>query len=96
LDQINESRRSNAIQWDDWCNQNNIKRPVIIPDSIPVYLRYPIIVDERKKKSVLWAMKKLNVKPGIWFCSNIHPSNIKVPKCPAADIAVKGCINFPV
>jgi len=95
IDNYNKQRRETAIKWDKWCEKNGYKKPFIIKNSIPVYLRYPVMVEPEKKKDTSWAYKKMGVSLGIWFVSNIHPSKFPVDGCPSADKAVKQCINFP-
>lgn len=95
LDYYNEKRRKSAIRWDKWCDENGYKKPLVIPDSLPVYLRYPVMVEPKKKRDASWALRELKVSLGVWFSSNIHPVNWQVDGCPNADKAVKQCINFP-
>jgi len=68
---------------------------MIIQNSIPVYLRYPVMVEPEKKSDTSWAYEELDVSLGVWFESNIHPADWPVEECPNADKAVKQCINFP-
>jgi len=97
LDAFNQRRRANAARWDRWCDVNNYEKPLIVKDSIPIYLRYPVQVGPEKKRDLTWAVKELSVWPGIWFKTNVHPSNSvwEVTDCPNADRAVAGCINMP-
>jgi len=62
---------------------------------LPVYLRYPVMVEHDKKRNTSWAEKELHVALGVWFVSNLHPVERKVEDCPNADKAVNQCINFP-
>jgi dTDP-4-amino-4,6-dideoxygalactose transaminase len=95
IDNFNQIRFRNAKYWDNWCEKNNYKKPLVLNDSIPVFLRYPILVEPEKKSDLSWALKEMRVKPGIWYVSNIHPSKQKVENCPNADLAVKQCVNMP-
>lgn len=95
IDHYNEQRRHTAKKWDKWCEDNRYKKPLIIPNSTPVYLRYPVMVEPEKKSDTSWAYKELGVSLGVWFVSNIHPATWRVNGCPNADRAVKQCINFP-
>jgi dTDP-4-amino-4,6-dideoxygalactose transaminase len=94
-DGYNELRRQTARKWDKWCENNGYKKPLIIQDSVPVYLRYPVMVEPEKKSDTSWAYKELGVSLGVWFVSNIHPATWQVVGCPNADKAVKQCVNFP-
>lgn len=95
IDDYNEKRRLNSKKWNNWCDTHRYKKPVIIPNSTPVYLRYPVMVQSEKKKDTSWAYRELGVSLGVWFVSNIHPASLPVKGCPNADLAVKQCINFP-
>jgi dTDP-4-amino-4,6-dideoxygalactose transaminase len=95
IDHYNEQRRETAKIWDKWCENNGYKKPLIIQNSIPVYLRYPVMVEPEKKSDTSWAYKELGVSLGVWFVSNIHPADWLVEGCSNADRAVKQCINFP-
>jgi hypothetical protein len=78
-----------------WSEKNGYEPPVVIEDSTPIYLRYPLIVEREKKLNTSWAVKDLRVDLGVWFVSNVHPAAWQVIGCPNADKAVKQCINFP-
>lgn len=95
IDYYNERRRCTAKMWDKWCDDNMYKKPLVLADSVPIFLRYPVLVEPEKKQNTSWAIKELGVKLGSWFISNIHPVNWKVAGCPNADKAVKQCVNFP-
>lgn len=95
LDRYNEVRRQTAKKWDRWCDRHGYMKPVIVTDSIPIYLRYPVMVEPEKKKDTSWAQKELRITLGVWFLSNIHPVDWPVEGCPNADKAVKQCVNFP-
>ncbi|NEO79674.1 aminotransferase class I/II-fold pyridoxal phosphate-dependent enzyme [Moorena sp. SIO4G3] len=94
IDYYNNCRRETAKHWDIWCEEHGYRKPVVIEDSIPVYLRYPVLVEPEKKQNRFWAYKELGVSLGVWFVSNIHPSQ-NVEGFVNADKAVSGCINFP-
>ena len=95
IDHYNEQRQQTAKKWDKWCENNGYKKPLIIQNSVPVYLRYPVMVESEKKSDTSWAYKELGVSLGAWFVSNIHPATWRVNGCPNADRAVKQCVNFP-
>lgn len=94
IDYYNERRREKAKYWDNWCEKKGYKKPVTIDKSISVYLRYPVLVEPEKKQNVSWAIKELEILPGLWFVSNIHPSKF-IWGCSNANKAVKQCINLP-
>ncbi len=95
IDNYNEKRRQTARRWDIWCDRHGYKKPVVVPNSISVYLRYPIMVELEKKSDTSWARRELGISLGVWFVSNIHPVDWPVEKCPNADKAVEQCVNFP-
>jgi perosamine synthetase len=95
IDKYNQMRRENAQQWSTWCDTHGYKKPVVISNSNPVYLRYPVMVEPEKKLDTLWASKELGIELGVWFVSNVHPSERIVVGCPKADKAVRRCVNFP-
>ncbi len=94
IDSYNEQRRQTAKKWDQWCENNGYKKPLITQKSVPVYLTYPVMVEPEKKSDISWAYKELGVSLGVWFVSNIHPATWRVNGCPNADLAVKQCVNF--
>lgn len=95
IDEYNQKRRNTSHKWDKWCESHGYKKPVIIPYSKPVFLRYPVMVEPEKKRDISWANKELGLTLGVWFESNIHPISKQVKGCPNADKAVRQCINFP-
>jgi len=95
IDHYNEQRRQTAKKWDKWCENNGYKKPLIIQNSIPVYLRYPVMIEPERKSDTSWAYKELGLSLGVWFVSNIHPATWRVDGCTNADRAVRQCINFP-
>jgi dTDP-4-amino-4,6-dideoxygalactose transaminase len=95
LDAYNRSRRDNAVRWERWCEANGYAKPVVVADSEPVFLRYPVIVEPEKKRSRAWALAELGVELGVWFVSQVHPGPEVVTACPTAEEAVRRCVNFP-
>jgi perosamine synthetase len=95
LDKYNERRRQTARKWDAWCENNHYDRAHVVPQSEPVFLRYPVMMEPEKKRKRSWAVKELGVELGIWYRSNIHPAPWPVEGCPNADKAVEQCVNFP-
>jgi len=95
LDDFNQTRRRTALDWNQWCLDNGYAPATVIADSIPVFLRYPVMVEREKKIEKQWATRSLNVELGVWFMSQVHPINVTIPRCPNARHAVTNCINFP-
>lgn len=94
VDRYNELRRRTAQRWDHWCEERGYEKPMVVEGSLPVYLRYPVLVEPEKKRDRSWA-EELGVEAGIWFTSNLHPAPRPVQGCPKADEAVERCVNLP-
>jgi perosamine synthetase len=95
IDAFNAERRATAKRWDDWCNRRGYARPVVVADSQPVFLRYPVLVGPERKRDTSWARAELGVGVGVWFVSHLHPAKGRVEGCPNADRAVAECVNIP-
>ena len=95
VDEYNRQRRDAAKQWDEWCSLNGCPTPLVLPRSVPVFLRYPTRVAPEQKLDTRWAKQKLGVELGVWFVSNVHPATRSVDGCPNAGTAVSQCVNFP-
>lgn len=96
LDNYNQQRVIQANYWAKWSEEQSYKSPLIIVDSTPVFLRYPILVAPHQKENWDWAVKSIGLIPGVWFTSHTHPVHIAEFKdCPNAITAIKQCINLP-
>ena len=95
LDGYNRARRSGAQRWRAWCAAQGYAAPLELPESEPVYLRFPVLVEAARKTDTSWAVEQLKVAPGVWFMTHLHPAQREVRGCPRADRAVRECINFP-
>lgn len=95
LDTYNQRRRESARRWGKWALNNGYTTPLVLKDSRPMFLRYPVLVEPEKKRDLSWAKNELRLAPGVWFVSNVHPADWEVWDCPKADRAVNECINFP-
>lgn len=95
IDYYNRKRRQGAKRWATWCTSMGYQKPLVLNESTPVFLRYPILVEEEKKSDLGWSSKNPKITPGRWFLTHVHPVKRLVPECPNADKAVKQCINFP-
>jgi dTDP-4-amino-4,6-dideoxygalactose transaminase len=95
IDKYNEMRRLAAKRWDGWCETSGYAKPLVVPNSVPVFLRYPVMVEPERKRHRSWAPKELGVSVGVWYVSNIHPVEWPVHGCPNADQAVRRCVNLP-
>jgi perosamine synthetase len=95
IDRFNEARRVAARRWDAWCDKNGYRKPLVVADSVPVFLRYPVLVEPELKADTSWASEDLGVDVGVWFVSNVHPADVKLEDCANANIAVECCTNLP-
>lgn len=95
VDRFNALRRAGARQWDEWCHRSSHVAPRVIEGSVPVYLRYPVLVDPERKADTSWSVGELGVRVGVWMVTNLHPAPGNVPGCPNADLAVRCCVNLP-
>jgi dTDP-4-amino-4,6-dideoxygalactose transaminase len=95
IDRYNAQRRDTARRWDNWCNDRGYQKPRVLEGSVPVFLRYPVLVEPERKRDRAWAVRELGLEAGVWFVSHLHPSKRRVEGCPNADQAVARCINFP-
>ena len=95
IDAYNSLRRKTIPRWDKWAELKGYNKPLVIVDSVPVFLRYPILVEPEKKQDLSWGVRELGLIPGVWFISPLHPSSQSVSDCPNSYKAVQQCINFP-
>ena len=95
LDHYNARRLANSARWAAWCDVNGFTRPVAVPKSTPIALRYPVLVRQEMKRDLRWAYRSLGVVPGQWFTTCLHPSAEPIASVPNAARAVAECINFP-
>ncbi len=96
VDRLNAERRRRAGRWDAWAAaREGFKRPAVVAGSVPVFLRYPLLVPPERKADLAWARRQLGVQPGVWFKGEHHPVRADLPDCPNARRAVEGCINLP-
>ena len=97
LDAYNQRRREAAAGWDRWARERGYEVPHVLENSVPSFLRYPLLVDPARKDDLTWARRELGFQPGVWFVSNLHPVTDRRPaeSVPSADRAVACCINLP-
>lgn len=95
VERYNSQRRAAAEKWDAWCDARGYRKPLVIPDSVPVFLRYPVLVEPEIKRDIGPLQDELGVEIGVWFKTNLHPAPATLEGCPVADRCVDSCINFP-
>lgn len=100
IDSLNDKRRESASLWLEWAMQNNLKPPHVLNNSKPVYLRYPLLLNENKKNKLFY-QKRHNNKIGNWMNNNltssepIHPHQPDPTLLPNASRAISSIINLP-
>jgi len=95
IDAYNSRRRKAAERWNEWCITRGYTPPLVLAETIPVFLRYPVLVEPERKLDLSWSRREVRADVGNWFTSQAHPTAIVVPGCPKAEEAVKRCINLP-
>jgi hypothetical protein len=95
LDRYNAARRNTALQWDQWCRARGYAPATVIASSVPVFVRYPVMVEPERKRDTSWARQELGVDLGLWFKGSIHPAAGAIPGLPQAARAVASCVNLP-
>lgn len=95
LPRFHERRLKSAKYWFDWCIQKGITAPLVIADSEPSFLRFPICVSPERKNDLKWIEDELKVTVGVWFTSAAHPTPIELDDCPVGTKIAKACINLP-
>ncbi len=95
LDRYNALRRRTAQRWDRWCVDHGYRPATVIDDSVPIFLRYPVIVEPARKVDRSWGATELKVEIGEWFKGSLHPLPGVQPGCPLAAVAVERCVNLP-
>ncbi|HUF12928.1 MAG TPA: aminotransferase class I/II-fold pyridoxal phosphate-dependent enzyme [Longimicrobiales bacterium] len=95
IERFTHRRRAAATVWDEWCHRTGHALPLIVQDSAPVFLRYPVLVDPERKRRRDWAVRELGVDLGVWFTGKLHPVDPELPSVRNADRAVARCVNFP-
>lgn len=95
VDRFNRQRRAAAQTWREICASKGYRTPLELPNSEPVYLRYPVLVAKERKFDANWAIKEFGVQPEHWFVGEHHPIAMPLPECPNARFSVEHCINLP-
>ena len=91
-----QEKRNLAVDfWNRWCDKNKLQKPLVIKDSVPTFLRYPVYVGPENKQNLDQYLHELNILPGVWFTSAAHPTPTHLPNCPIGTQQAAGCINMP-
>ncbi len=95
MDGFHNRRMEAAEYWKQWCIKKGIQTPVVIENSVPTFLRYPICVTEEKKRYRAWIEEEFNITAGVWFTSAAHPTPLELAHCPVGAKVARVCINLP-
>lgn len=95
IDAYNQMRRRQARKWADWSRARELPIPKVIDGSVPVFLRYPLLVGPDVKRNPAKLREELGVDIGVWFRSHLHPVIDDLSGFERADHAVASCINLP-
>jgi hypothetical protein len=95
IDLYNQRRREGAEHCMRLCIEKGYKLPMVVSGSVPIYLRYPVMVPIEKKLDVRWCVREFGVRQGLWFLGELHPIAKPMAECPNARKAVECCINLP-
>lgn len=100
LDDANRRRRQNVVRLAGACHANGLETFAANVESDPVFVRYPVWVDD--KAAVTAASARSRVEIGAWFRSATDPSDAAgiaagyVPgSCPVGEAAAAHVVNLP-
>ena len=62
IDDYNSLRRETANKWHLWCEENGYEPPLVLEESEPTYLRYPVLVEQEKKSKPGWASSRVRTE----------------------------------
>jgi len=99
LDERANKREKNAQHWKEVATNNGWIPPIVIENSTPAWLRYPVQATEELKQQLIknpeFLKGELDAAIGVWFTSAAHPTPIELPHCPVGSQLAKTCINLP-
>jgi len=97
---IVDHRRWVTSLYEEWLGQRGMKTVILPTDYEAVFLRYPILV--KNKRKVLSEAKKRRIEIGDWFVSPVHPNlegwekvGYQKGMCPIAEKICEHIINLP-
>ena len=98
IDYFNEKRKNNSKLWSQWSAKFDLSIPLVIQNSKPIFLRYPIMINNGVKEKIFQELGK-DLQIGYWFSEYLDPGPIERqpdPKIlPNATQAIKNIINLP-
>lgn len=98
IDDFNEKRVINSRIWTKWATENNLSKPLILKNTQPIFLRYPIMINTKSKKEIFQKLGN-NLNIGYWFNNYLDSGAIERQPdgkfLPNASTAIKNIINLP-
>jgi perosamine synthetase len=95
-----EYRKWVSARYEVLLKENGIEAINLGEDYKPVFLRYPLLVND--KKQILKVAQKMKIEMGDWFVSPVHPNldgwekvGYQKGTCPIAENICKHIINLP-
>ena len=92
-------RRQQAQRLEQLLRQHGIPTVEVAPRSQPVYLRYPVLVND--KPGALAQARRLRIPLGDWFHSPLHPIargwsawGYAAGSCPVAESVARRVVNI--
>lgn len=95
LDTILAARRQQASRWRAWAQRTAYATASVVPDSEPVWLRFPIWRDATLKAQPHALARELGVEIGVWFTTPAHPVASEQTHCPQGMAACARVLNLP-
>ena len=95
-------REKTALQYEKFLSQAGLKTNKLGPGNRPVYLRYPLLVNQ--KQEIINQVRKKRIELGDWYISVVHPLkdkelamvNYQLGSCPKAEEAAQKIITLPI
>jgi dTDP-4-amino-4,6-dideoxygalactose transaminase len=94
LDKYNTLRNQKASSYNEWALNNGYRTPLVIDNSEPIFLRYPLLGNGNERHQKGFLSEELKASVGEWFLSYLHPVKYDVKGCPNASLAVINCFNL--
>lgn len=100
LDELSQHRCALARRYEEYFGMIGAHTQATLAGTIPVHLRYPILVDDRDR--FLAEARAQRIEIGDWFNAPLHPLvsgaelfGYKPGACPTAEIIAKHMVNLP-
>ncbi len=98
IEKLNSIRQKSASYWAKWAEKNRIDAPIIVDESTPVFLRYPLLLNKAEKEMLFREVIKES-KVGDWmdcYLTSAIPERQPVTSfLPNATKAINSIVNLP-